>query len=81
MDARDFILKVGQTLRMEDYAFTVEAGGHSWDVYRFRAKGKDGMLAFRPVDEPSVKFEISFFRAGDFTAEEVARQISAWLPS
>jgi len=80
MDTKEFILDVCQTIKPEDYAFTVMAGGTPWDVYRFHARGKDGMVAFRAVTG-DVKFEISFFRAGTFTEEEIISAITKGLPS
>lgn len=75
-----FILSVCQTIKQEDYAFTVMAGGTPWDVYRFHAMDKDGMVAFR-AGSGEVKFEIGFFRAGTFTEEEVATALAKEMPN
>ena len=55
-----------------DYAFTVEAQGTPWDVYRLWKDGVRGMVAFRKVGE---QFEVGFIRVGEFTADEVAEAL------
>ncbi len=73
-----FVLGVASTIREEDYAFTVEAGGTEWDVYRFCVNGRDGMVAWRNHDG---QVEIGFFRAGSFTEKDVVSGITSGLPS
>lgn len=64
-----FIFAVGGRLKPEDFAFTVEAEGVGrWDVYRFFARGREGMLAWRKMESHC---EIGFFRAGTHTKEEI----------
>lgn len=64
----------GSGLRPENFAFTVEARGTPWDVYRMTDKeGKAGMVAFRGVNG---NWEIGFFKAGEFTPEEVVQALS-----
>lgn len=63
-------------MRKKDYAFSVEALGSQWDVYRFVKDGKRGMVAFRQsapasAAAPNGQWEIGFFKAGEFTPEQV----------
>jgi hypothetical protein len=75
----DYILEtVAGYLQKENYAFTIEVLGTPWDVYRFTRDGKKGMLAFRMIKG---KFEIGFFRAGEFTEDAVAQAIVENAPS
>lgn len=68
-------VKLGRGLREEDFAFTVEAQGTPWDVYHLTDReGKKGMIAFRQVNG---QWQIGFLRAGEFTPEEVTRELSA----
>lgn len=60
-------------VKKEDYAFTVEALGTPWDVYRFTKDGAHGMMAFRKVGET---WEIGMFRKGEFSPEEVVRLLT-----
>ena len=62
----------------DDYAFTVQAVGALWDVYRFSEQGKKGMFAFRVHNG---QHEIGFFRAGDFTEEQVAKALPEGAPN
>jgi hypothetical protein len=65
----------GSGLKPENFAFTVEALGTPWDVYRLTDKeGKAGMIAFREING---RWEIGFFRAGEFTPEEVVRELTS----
>jgi len=55
-----------------DLAFTVQAGGAVWDVYRFAYAGLPGTLALRIVDEVTV---VGLFVTAICTREEVARRL------
>jgi hypothetical protein len=65
-------------IREEDYAFTVEACGTPWDVYRFVKDGKRGTLAYRKVND---RFQIGLFQVGELTQEEVILQLTKSQPS
>lgn len=43
----EIVRRMGE-LQAEDYAFTVEAAGSAWDVYRITINGIEGMVAWRP---------------------------------
>lgn len=51
-------------------AFSVEACGFLWSVYRFEKDGKRGMLAFTK-NEGTGKWIIGMLKAGEFTPEQV----------
>lgn len=76
--ARKFILGTVGDLDRDDFAFSVDAVGTPWDVYRFRRHGRRGMLAVRLVDGLP---EVGFFAPGEYTKEEVARQIAEDAPN
>lgn len=61
-----------------DYAFTVQAVGAPWDVYRFKEEGKKGMFAFRVHKG---QHEIGFFQVGEFTEEQVAKALTLGAPN
>jgi len=63
-------------IKQEDFAFSVDAHGSRWDVYRFDKDGKRGTLAFR---EKNGKFEIGVFKAGELTQEEVLEALAQAL--
>ena len=79
-----FALRIAQTIRKEDYLFTVTVGT-PWDVYKFTSSRGDGTLAFRMVDDASQptgrSVEIGFFRRGSFTADDVTKALSRDAPS
>ncbi len=69
---RERILKTITRLQEKDYAFSVDAQGTPWDVYKFTLNGIRGMTAVRIVDG---KLEVGTFRKGDFKPEEVQQQL------
>lgn len=71
---KDLARKVGSGLREEDFAFTVEAAGFKWDVYRFTLNGKRGTIAFKMEGEQAT---ISVFQAGELTEEQSKAAIVA----
>jgi hypothetical protein len=66
------------TIRPEDFAFSIDASDSRWDVYRFTKDGKRGTLAFTQRDG---KFVIGVFAAGELTTEEVAAALVKAGPS
>lgn len=59
-------------VREEGFAFTVDACGSKWDVYRFTHDGKRGTLAFKLEDGRVI---ISVFKAGELTREQTLAEI------
>lgn len=70
----DHAREVASGLREEDFAFTVEAVGSKWDVYRFTLRGKRGTIAFKMEDG---HVTISVFQAGELTEEQAKAAIVA----
>lgn len=66
-------------LQQNDFAFSVEALGTPWDVYRFENEdGQRGMIAFRllELDEGDKKVDVGFFKLGLFTEEEIVQALN-----
>lgn len=75
----EFIMETCSKLKEDDHAFTVEALGTPWDVYRFVAKnGQPGTVAIRRVNGEA---EIGLFRAGTLTESEVVQGLVEKAPS
>ena len=68
--AREFILQLVASLKENDYAFSVEALGIGWDVYRFTDQGRRGTIAFC-MREGQV--EIGVCARGELSDEEVTK--------
>jgi len=78
-DARDFILAICSKLKEEDFAFTVNAAGTPWDVFRFTTPANQkGMVAYRMVDG---RHEIGFFRKGEWTPADIEQYLNEGAPS
>jgi hypothetical protein len=66
--ATAFVLQVIASLKEKDYAFSVQAVGIGWDVYRFTDMGRRGTIAFCMVEG---RVEIGVCSRGELNAEEV----------
>jgi len=74
MSSKETARTVAAGLREEDFAFTVEAVGSKWDVYRFTLKGKRGTIAFKMEGE---QVTISVFQAGELTKDQTVAAVRA----
>ncbi len=59
-------------IRKEDYVFTVEVEGESWDCYHFHKDDKPGTLGFTMRDG---RFVIGMFCGGHLSEEESRAQL------
>jgi hypothetical protein len=59
-------------VKKEDYAFTVEARGETWDCYHFKKEDKQGTLGFTKRGE---NFVIGLFTAGHLTREQAIKEL------
>lgn len=74
MSSKELARDVASGLREEDFAFTVEAVGSKWDVYRFTLREKRGTLAFKMEGK---QVTISVFQAGELTKAQAVAAIKA----
>lgn len=78
-DVKDFILAICSKLKEEDFAFTVNAAGTPWDVFRFTTPAKQkGMVAYRLV---AGRHQIGFFRKGEWAPADIELALSESAPS
>ena len=76
------VAKTVQSLKPDDYAFTVvvpQSGNPpQWDTYRFSVDGVDGTIAIRIVDGVP---EVGLFSSGALTEAEVIAEIVRGSPN
>lgn len=70
MTDEELVALIPRIVRPEDFAFTVEARGGTWDVYHFGASafGPAGTLGFAQLNG---RWTIGIFCKGHLTKEEV----------